>query len=460
MNQESPSPFGRGMGRGVYARLKPFPFFPLPKGKGMTQQMKVLHVIPSVSETLGGPSQAIFPMCRALMAQGMDVLLATTDHGLDVSSFEFRVQSSNSTEVSTPRPSATRNSKLETRNFYKGVPTLIFPKQAGESFKYSRPFATWLNANVSDFDLVHIHAVFNHACIAAARACRENKVPYVVRPLGTLDPWSMKQKSLRKKVFWHSGIKRMLAKAAAIHYTAPAEQEAVEKSLHLNHGFVIPLGVDSQPMADAAAAQQKLAEFFPALQERPYVLVMSRLHPKKALELLIKAFLSLVKQQEFSEWRLVIAGDGPSDYVTSLRRLVTEQNGDEWVVFMGWLQDEKKEVVLGNAQLLALTSHQENFGLCVAEAMSAGVPVLVGPQVNLAAEIKTSGSGWVASLDGLELQGTLAEAMRNKDERAARGRAGSDFAGRHFAWTTVAAELSRRYSEIIQEHSSTSRLIA
>lgn len=393
-------------------------------------------------------------MCRALITQGLDVLLATTDHGLDVSSLEFRVSSLNSAEGKTPTPKP----KLETRN-YKDVPTVIFPKQAGESFKYSRPFATWLSTNVRDFDLVHIHAVFNHACIAAARACRENKVPYVVRPLGTLDPWSMSQKSLRKKVFWHSGIKRMLTRAAAIHYTAMAEQEAVETSLHLNHGFVVPLGVEPQPAQDAAA-RKKLAEWFPGLRAQPYVLVMSRIHPKKALEVLINTFLSLVSQPEFSEWRMVIAGDGPSDYVSSLKQLVTEQNADESVVFTGWLQDEKKEVVLSNAELLALTSRQENFGLCVAEAMSAGVAVLVSPQVNLAAEIKSSGSGWVASLDNAELKNTLAEAMTNKDERATRGRAGRDFAGRHFAWTTVAADLSKHYDQIIQEHSSASRWIA
>jgi glycosyltransferase involved in cell wall biosynthesis len=396
-------------------------------------------------------------MCRALMAQGLDVLLATTDHGMNVSSSEFPVPGSNPTEVTTPQSSPTRNSKLETRNSYKGVPTVIFPQQAGESFKYSRPFAAWLNANVSTFDLVHIHAVFNHACIAAARACRKNGVPYIVRPLGTLDPWSMEQKSLRKKVFWHSGIKRMLTKAAAIHYTATAEKEAVETSLHLNHGFVVSLGVEPQPMPDPGAPQ-RLAEYFPSLQGRPYILVLSRLHPKKALELLINSFLSLVRRPEFSQWRLVIAGDGSSEYVSRLKLLVKEKDGEEFVVFTGWLQHEMKAVALSNAELLALTSHQENFGLCVAEAMSAGVAVLVSPQVNLAPEIESSGSGWVTSLDA-ELQETLEEAMRNKAERTVRGRAGRDYAVRHFAWTTIASELASRYNQII-EHSTTSHLIA
>src|SRR6185369_7004804 len=95
------------------------------------------------------------------------------------------------------------------------------------------------------FDVVHIHAVFNHSSIAAARACRKHLVPYVVRPLGTLDPWSLKQKSVRKSLFWNLVAKRMMADAATIHYTAQAEFDRVKDSLGLTHGSVVPLGVGS-----------------------------------------------------------------------------------------------------------------------------------------------------------------------------------------------------------------------
>jgi hypothetical protein len=109
--------------------------------------MRVLHVIPSVSRQAGGPSEAIFPMCRALRRKGVEVVLATTDEGVDISQFACEQD-------------------------YRGLPVIFFRKQLGRSFKYSRPFADWLNASVTGYDIVHIHAVFNHACIAAARACR------------------------------------------------------------------------------------------------------------------------------------------------------------------------------------------------------------------------------------------------------------------------------------------------
>src|SRR5258705_5946479 len=119
--------------------------------------MKILHVSRSVSERSGGPGQAILPMCRALQAQGIDVTIATTDHGIVSSSSE--IVSSSEFQVSSS-PTKTRNLELETRNSFKGVPTLFFPSQFGDSFKYSRPLAVWLNANVKSFDVVHIHAVF------------------------------------------------------------------------------------------------------------------------------------------------------------------------------------------------------------------------------------------------------------------------------------------------------------
>jgi hypothetical protein len=89
-------------------------------------------------------------MCRALQAQGVEIRLITTNDGVDL----------NGTALGTPVD-------------YKNVTTQFFPVQWGESFKYSKPMASWLDDNVGQFDLVHIHAVFNHACVAAARACRQ-----------------------------------------------------------------------------------------------------------------------------------------------------------------------------------------------------------------------------------------------------------------------------------------------
>ncbi|SRR6266545_75845 len=389
--------------------------------------MKVLHVIPSISVQDGGPSQAILPMCRALREQGVDLLLATTNDGSSVE---------NGTEL-----------QYGQIGNYKGQPTIFFPSQIGASFKYSRPFAQWLNNNVAKYDLVHIHAVFNHACIAAARACRRHDVPYIVRPLGTLDPWSMTQKNWRKKIFWHGGIKRMLNSAAAVQYTAKAEQEATEGLLGLNHGVVVPLGVDAQLTSEAVSAQL-LSQKFPSLVRDPYVLVLSRLFPTKGLDVLLQAFLSLLKQSEFEKWHLVLAGEGPSEYVARLKRLAQEANASDHVLFSGWLHGETKNVVLRNASLLALPSYHENFGLCVVEAMACGVPVLVSPHVNLAPEVQAAGAGWVVAVDGNSLEAALAGAMASEEERLRRGEAGRLLSAR-YTWPAIAGMLSDVYRGVL-----------
>lgn len=375
--------------------------------------MKVLHVIPSVDERSGGPATAIVPMCRALMQRGIEVLLVTTDAGLQ-------------------DPVADE---------YKGVPAKLFPAGLGKSFKYSRPLASWLEANVRHFDVAHVHAVFNHSSVAAARACRRAGVPYVMRPLGTLDPWSMTQKSLRKRVFWQVAGKRMMQGAAAVHYTSEAEKLATESLTGLNHGRVVALGIKAAP----ATSRETLAQHFPSLAHVPYVLVLSRLHPKKAVDVLLEAFLALVQQRQCSAWRLVFAGDGPDEYVAKLKQTAAS---DRRIIFTGWVDGERKNALLGGASLLALPSHQENFGLSVMEALSQSVPVLVSPGVNLAPDIVKANAGWVAAIDKEDLTAKLAEALSDDAERAKRGRAGRQLS-RQYSWESATTNLVQLYQQVI-----------
>jgi glycosyltransferase involved in cell wall biosynthesis len=376
--------------------------------------MKVLHVIPSVSERSGGPATAIVPMCRALMREGVEVLLLTTYDGL------------RQDEVSSE---------------YKGVPAIFFPSQLGASFKYSRPLANWLDTNIGHFDLAHIHSVFNHSSVAAAHVCRKAGVPYIVRPLGTLEPWSMGQKALRKRVFWQVSGKGIMRRAAAVHYTTEAEKLATERLLGLNHGKVVALGVE------ANSAVSSIEHHFPSLAGERYVLVLSRLHPKKGLDVLIEAFLSLVQTQKLGHWRLVIAGDGPLDYVLKLKARVATSSQRDRIVFTGWLDGEKKNTVLAGASLLALPSHQENFGLCVMEALSHSVPVLISPAVSLAAEIAAANAGWIAANDKDSLTTKLAEALADEDELSKRGRAGKRLSTK-YSWENAARDLAALYQDV------------
>jgi glycosyltransferase involved in cell wall biosynthesis len=351
-------------------------------------------------------------MCRALQKLGIEVVLATTDDGK-------------------------RQYEVCHVIDYEGVPAIFFPSQLSESFKYSRPLSTWLNANASRFDAGHVHAVFNHSSVAAARAFRRARVPYVIRPLGTLDPWSMKQKPLRKRVFWSLAGESMLSGAAAVHYTSKTEKKATEGLLGVNHGRVIPLGIEAIADSTTGAHRDR--------SRNPYVLVLSRLHPKKGLDVLIDAFIALTRRAEFDKWKLIIAGDGPTDHVALLQRKAAVL--DNRIVFTGWLDGERKDEMLRNASLFVLPSYQENFGLCVMEAMAHSIPVLVSPHVNLAAEIKEANAGWIAPVESEPLRETLATALNDADELAKRGRAGQALSLR-YSWERVASDLAKLYTEI------------
>ena len=352
---------------------------------------------------------AILPMCRQLRKRGIEVLLAATD--ADVR------------EVQCGRVVD-----------YEGVPAIFFPAQLGASFKYSRPLSVWLDANADRFDLGHIHAVFNHSSVAAARAFRKAGVPYVIRPLGTLDPWSMKQKPLRKRFFWSLVGRTMVTGAACVHYTSQTERTATETLLGVNHGKVIPLGIDAISEATNGIRAEK-----------PYILVLSRLHPKKGLDVLIDAFIELTQRAEFDHWQLIIAGHGPDDHVALLKRNAAAAS--DRIMFTGWLDGERKEEVLRNASLLALPSYQENFGLCVMEALARAVPVLISPHVNLAGEIEAANAGWIAPVEEHALTETLAAALSDRQELAKRGKAGKSVSA-SYSWERVATDLAELYIEI------------
>ena len=366
-------------------------------------------------------------MCRALSERGVEVLLATTDAQL-----------------------APEKVRMETPTEYKDVSTIFFPSQWGDSFKFSQQMSVWLDKNVNAFDLVHIHAVFNHSSLTAARACRRNDVPYIVRPLGTLDPWSMQRKRIIKTAFWFVTGRRMMQEAAAVHYTTKAEMLAVENSLSLNHGAVVPLGIELEDQLASSRNTERRV-----LPEEPYVLVMSRIHPKKGLEVLIDAFVEVSKSSEFSKWQLILAGDGASEYVSSLKHKAQATDASHLIHFPGWLDGEDKKAYLRHASLLVLPSFQENFGLCVLEALSNGTPVLVSPHVNLAETVAAAGAGWIADVNKDALAKTLKEALSSEAELTKRGQAGEELSKR-FGWPQIADELVSLYKGVVGERLSSS----
>lgn len=383
----------------------------------VVNSVRVLHVIPSVARRDGGPSVAVAGMCRALLAQGVGATVVTTD-----------------ADGPGCLPVA-----LEIVQTWEGVPTIFFRRRATESFKWSPALAAWLHAHVREVDLVHIHAVFSHASIAAGRACRAAGVPYIVRPLGTLDPWSLARHATRKTVLLALGARRLLARAAAIHYTSVEEQRLAEARLTwLPRGVVVPLGVDDELFA---------VERVDNPTRPPTILSLSRLDAKKGLELLIAAFHDLVNERIDQPCRLVVAGDGAPEYVARLRACAAAGPARDQIDFSGWVEGARRRELLGRADLFVLPSYQENFGIAAIEAMACGVAALVSPGVNLAGEIVTAEAGWVAERTQDAWRAALGAALSDDRERARRGMQARAFASQ-FRWADIARRLQGLYDEV------------
>jgi len=371
--------------------------------------MRVLHVISGVARRYGGPSYAVAGICHALRSDGIDAEIATTDadgaHG----------------KVNT----------ADIQRMFADVPVRIFHRDIGESLKYSKGLGKWLRVHVRDYDVVHIHAIFSHASIAASRHSVRANVPFIVRPLGSFDPWSMSKHGLRKRIFLRVFCGALLNRAAFFHYTTPEEQKLASEIVR-RPSFVTPLGVDEALFATTARSR-----------DVKYVLALGRLHPKKNVDMLIRAFAT-----SDSSWRLRIAGEGDVEYTGHLKDVAYKLGIGDRVEFLGWVDGEAKWELLRGASLFALASSQENFGISAAEAMAAGVPVLVATAVNLASDVIAGEAGWAVNIE--QFDDALRTALSDERELDRRGRAARKLAFDKYRWSSTARILGEVYGQLLR----------
>ena len=384
---------------------------------------RVLHVIPSLAPRDGGPSVAAIEMCRSLTAAGVETAIAATDAD---GSGRLPVVCGGWTT-------------------YKDVRTMFFPRQWSDAFKYSRPLARWLGEHVGDYDVVHAHAVFSHAPLAAARACVRGRVPYVIRPLGTLNPLAIEsRRTAAKRLLWAVAARNAVRRAAAVHFTTDLERRLVTTEIPMTNDVVVPLGAPEMP----AAAGRDLMNFRSQFQlaHRPFVLAIGRLHPIKGLEDLIDAFARVRARMPFDDWRLVIAGDGDAAYREKLKqRAAADTSG---IIFTGWLSGTAKTAAIRSAALVAVPSRQESFSFSAVEALACGVPVLLSADVGLASEIQKGGAGWVVERASDALGRTLARVMQDQRGRSRAAAAAAALGVSKFTWRRVADDLVHLYEKI------------
>jgi len=395
--------------------------------------VKVLHVIPSLSPTQGGPSFALPLMERALAHAGVEMTVATTDDD---------------------GPGAHLSVPLGQPQNGNGAARYYFRKQT-EFYKCSVPLWRWLARRVGEFDLVHIHALFSFASVAAARCARRCRVPYIVRPLGVLNRWGMEnRRAWLKSLSFRFVEKPLLRCAAAIHYTSEQEKTEAEAAGATHRPFVVPLGLDLRQF-ESLPGPDRFLKRWPQAADRAVVLFLSRLDPKKGLDLLIDAFAAVKKKH--ADALLVVAGNGEESFVRALRGRVEQMGIAGDVVWTGFLEGSDKLDALAAARAFVLPSYSENFGIALVEALAAGLPCITTEGVAVSEDVRERNAGLVVRAESAALVSALDRLLSDATLRANVGANGRRLAAERFSVEAMGTALKQLYEQILANPESSRR---
>ena len=388
--------------------------------------MRILQIIPSISLVYGGPSQMVLGLSAALAAKNIDVTIITTDSNGDIGQLplEFPL-----------------NEPIQ-QNGYQIIYFRCYPWRR---YKFSFSLLQWLNENARQFDLAHIHALFSPVTTLAATIARYHHLPYIIRPCGMLDPADLQKKKRLKQIYATLLERPNLAGAAAIHFTSKEEAKISERfglgstgKMPVPRDLVIPLGVT------AGLFPKRLRE-----SQVPIILFMSRIEPKKGLDLLIPALESILGSG--IEFHFILAGSNTqnADYETQIKVQIHNSSLAKYTTITGFVSGNLKVEVLTKADLFVLPSYYENFGIAVAEAMAAGVPVVISDRIHIAEDIQQAEAGWVGPLEVGAIANSIKSALLNPQERQRRGLNGKEYAKKHYNWEAIAQQTIDAYQQIL-----------
>ena len=325
--------------------------------------MRILHTIRSVNPEGGGVIETVKQFSRALERQGHDVAIASLDAPTDpwVKDYPHRLEA-------------------------------LGPSRA--TYGMSPRFVPWLRENAGTFDSVVVNGLWQFNSFGVWKALRGLGKSYFVFPHGMLDPWFKRTyplKHAKKWLYWPWAEYRVLRDASSVLFTCEEERRLARNSfwLYRCHERVVSLGI-SRPSGDANAQRELFLNRFPQCRGKRVVLFLGRIHEKKGCDLLIRAFAAVGPSHP--DLQLVMAGPEQQDS-GRWHELANNLGVADRIVWTGMLAGDWKWGALRAAEVFALPSHQENFGIAVVEALACGVPVLISREVNIWREIVEDRAG-------------------------------------------------------------------
>ena len=342
--------------------------------------MRILHVISSVDAVSGGPAEGLRQYCNIYKMGGHEVEVASLD-----------------------APEVAKSS---------AIPAPVIGLGPGLGVYRHSPLAVpWLKANVSRFDLVIMNGVWQYNAVAAYRALKGTGIPYAVFTHGMLDPYFKKRfplKHLKKTIYWHAILKKILCSANAVLFTSEEEKLLARESFsgYRVREMVVPYG-SFGPKCDLGAAANEFVSRWPELGGNRLALSLGRIHPKKGTDILIEAFAATLAKDP--QWHLVLAGPDQIGWQKELEALAASLGIADRITWSGMLRDTLKWGAFAASEVFVLPSHQENFGIVVAEAQSCGLPVILSSRINIWREVA---SYWAGLINEDSLDGTIASLQR------------------------------------------------
>jgi glycosyltransferase involved in cell wall biosynthesis len=314
--------------------------------------MNILHVVPTLSPTYGGPSATVLGMCGSLNSHGINTAIASTSSSLPAVQYNVAVHEF-------------------PREFQAVLPS---------DFSYSPMFDKWLRKNMHQYDLVHVHTLFTYTTAQACWVARKHKIPYVLRPCGMLSSVCLQRSPIKKSIWMKVKEMENINNAAALHFTTGNEQQGAEFIKFARPAVVIPPGFIESPVkrCDKYTCESDASKESFGLKR---ILFLSRFHPIKGLDLLIPALGLIAKRR--SDFVFILAGDGQPRDVSGIKRLLLQHNLLKSTVMTGFVTGTTKSSLLASADIFVLPSYHENFGMSVVEAMASGIAVVISNHVDL-----------------------------------------------------------------------------
>ena len=328
--------------------------------------MKLLRLIRSLNPEGGGPAEGIRQITSHLEALGVFTTVASLD---------------------TPDDPWLRNQPFQAIG--------LGPVTSG--YGYRRDLPASIRTLAHEHDVVIIEGLWQYHALATWRALRNTGIPYFVYTHGMLDPWFKRTyplKHLKKWAYWPWADFRVLRDATAVLFTTEQEQLLARQSFWLYQANEVVVGYGtSAPPADGEQQRTAFLERFPHLRGQRMLLFLSRLHPKKGVDLLIEAYAAVASSDPALQ--LVIAGPDQVGLQAGLQQRAAKLGMADRITWPGMLSGELKWGAFRCAELFCLPSHQENFGIVVAEALACGLPVAIAEQVNIATDVAAARAGIV-----------------------------------------------------------------